>query len=174
MHIRTQRDYSNYLNFPMIYDVCSWHSWLFICPPSVTSQSKEGRNRCGNTMFEQRVRCIQRQYKLDRWVLKDLKVRKLAEASFQSGVKETQRAFPYCLSTLNHFLTLEDVFCSFKCFSRVYFTLWIVKFFTMCHLQLFITLKSKISFVGENPLQTQHLQQVGQILFSATVCNPHP
>lgn len=63
----------------MIYDVCFWHHWLFICPPSVASQSKEGRNRRSDIRLQQKVMFFQGQYNLDRKVLKDLKVRKLAE-----------------------------------------------------------------------------------------------
>lgn len=65
-------------------------------------------------MFEQRVRCVQRQYTLDRRAVKDLKVKNLEETSVQSRVKENERAFPHSFSTKDYFLTLEDGFCSFK------------------------------------------------------------
>lgn len=98
----------------MIYDVSFWHPWLFISRPSVVSQSKEGRNRCSKNMLEQRVRCFQRQYMLDRRVVKDLKVKNLEETSVQSRVKESQRVFPHFYSTKDHFLILKDEFYSYK------------------------------------------------------------
>lgn len=74
-------------------------------------------------MFEQRVRCFQSQYTLDRRVVKDLKVKNLEETSVQSRGKESKRDFPHFFSTKDHFLTLEDEFYLFKWFSRVCFIL---------------------------------------------------